>query len=154
MVCIGNICRSPLAEGILHDKLKKAGLDFFVDSAGMISYHVGEQHDHRSIDVARKNGIDITGQRARKFSQSDFEKFDLIFAMDEEVFDEILSLTNNKNQKEKVHLFLEYAGEPTGSDVPDPYYGSKSDFENVFDLVNRASEKIVEKFISGKEFKI
>lgn len=145
MVCLGNICRSPLAEGIIKHKLEKAGINCFVDSAGMISYHAGDAPDNRSIEVARKYEIDITCQRARKFSMNDFEKFDLIFAMDVSVYDEIISLTKNKEHHPKVHLLLEYAGYPEGSIVPDPYYGSKHDFEKVFKLIDDAGEKIAYK---------
>lgn len=144
-VCLGNICRSPLAEGILKDKLEKAGLDSFVDSAGLLSYHIGEPPDHRSIETALKHDIDISKQIARKFSTHDFEKFDLIFAMDDEVYDELISYVKSEPQKSKIHLFLEYAGYETGSIVPDPYYGTKKKFEEVFELIDKASVKIVER---------
>lgn len=150
MVCLGNICRSPLAEGILKHKLEKAGLNFFVDSAGMLSYHVGEAPDHRSIEIADRNNIDISKQVARRFSEDDFEKFDLIFAMDESVYDEIISLASSEKHRKKVYLFLDYAGYETGSPVPDPYYGSKKDFENVFRLIDEAGEKIVKNLLKKK----
>src|SRR3954471_11133184 len=95
MVCIGNICRSPLAEGIMKEKLKKAGLNFYVDSAGMINYHVGECPDHRSIEVAKQYGIDISGQKARMFKRDDFETFDLIFAMDNSVYNQLRALASS-----------------------------------------------------------
>jgi protein-tyrosine phosphatase len=145
MVCIGNICRSPLAEGIMKEKLKNAGLDFFVDSAGMISYHAGEPPDSRSIEVAKQNGIDISGQVARMITKNDFENFDLIFAMERSVFDELIALASSEKQKEKVKLFLDFAECNSSSEVPDPYYGTKKDFEEVFQLLNEASEKIMEK---------
>ena len=146
MVCIGNICRSPLAEGILKDKLEKAGINYFVDSAGIISYHVGEAPDYRSIEAAQRHGINISTQIARKFSAFDFEKFDLIFAMDNEVYDEIISFAQSSIHRKKINLFLEYAGYGFGSSVPDPYYGTKKDFENVFLLIDAACEKIISKF--------
>lgn len=152
MVCIGNICRSPLAEGILKDKLAKSGLDFIIDSAGIISYHAGEEPDYRSIETARRHGIDISGQIARKFSPDDFEKFDLIFAMDNEVSDELISLAKSSGHRKKIHLFLEYAGYKSGSIVPDPYYGTKNDFENVFLLIDDACDKMVNKFLKKNLF--
>jgi len=147
MVCLGNICRSPLAEGIMQEKLKKAGLDFFVDSAGMISYHAGECPDHRSIEIAKQFGIDISGQVARKFTKNDFENFDLIFAMDTSVYEELISIASSEKQKAKIHRFLDFA-DWESSEVPDPYYGSKKDFEEVYHLINDASEKITKKFLS------
>ncbi|MEP7169005.1 MAG: low molecular weight protein-tyrosine-phosphatase [Bacteroidota bacterium] len=151
MVCIGNICRSPLAEGIMKEKLKNAGLDFFVDSAGMISYHTGEPPDSRSIEIAKQNGIDISNQLARQITKNDFEKFDLIFAMESSVYDELIFLAPSAKQKIKVHLFLDFAEWKFFSDVPDPYYGTKKDFEEVFQLINDVSEKIITKFLSSKK---
>ncbi len=148
MVCLGNICRSPLAEGIMKEKIKKAGLDFFVDSAGMISYHVGECPDHRSIAVAKQFGIDISEQVARKFTKNDFEKFDLIFAMDTSVYEELISIATSEKHKKKIHRFLDFA-EWDSSEVPDPYYGSKKDFEEVFNLLNAAGDKITGKFLKN-----
>jgi protein-tyrosine phosphatase len=150
MVCIGNICRSPLAEGIMKEKLKKAGLNFFVDSAGMINYHAGQCPDFRSIEIAKQYGIDISGQTARQFTKHDFEKFDLILAMDNSVYEELISIAPSEKQKIKIHRFLDFANWEIPSEVPDPYYGSKKDFENVFRLLNVASEKIIEKFLHTK----
>jgi low molecular weight protein-tyrosine phosphatase len=150
MVCIGNICRSPLAEGIMKKKLKEAGLNHFVDSAGMINYHAGENPDHRSIEVAKLNGIDICDQVARMFIKKDFENFDLIFAMDHSVYDELISLASSEKQKAKVHLFLDFAEWKLTSEVPDPYYGTKKNFEEVFHLINQASDKITDKFLKQK----
>ena len=151
MVCIGNICRSPLAEGIMKEKLKKAGLNFFVDSAGMINYHAGQCPDFRSIEIAKQYGIDISGQTARQFTKYDFEKFDLIFAMDNSVYEELLSIAASEKQKTKIHRFLDFANWKILSEVPDPYYGSKKDFEDTYHLINVASEKIIEKFLNTKK---
>src|SRR6188768_2595040 len=146
MVCIGNICRSPLAEGILKDKLHRAGLNYFVDSAGMINYHAGENPDHRSIEVGKQNGIDISCQIARQFTKKDLEDFDLIFAMDNSVYDELISIAKSAEHKTKIHLFLDFAEWNVSSEVPDPYYGTRKDFEEVFHLLDKASDKIVYKF--------
>jgi len=147
MVCIGNICRSPLAEGILKDKLHKAGLNYFVDSAGMINYHAGENPDHRSIEVGKQNGIDISKQIARQFRKNDFENFDLIFAMDNSVYDELIFLAISPQHKSKVHLFLNFAEWNLSSEVPDPYYGTRKNFEEVFNLLNKASDNVVKKLL-------
>lgn len=150
MVCLGNICRSPLAEGIMKVKLKNAGLDYLVDSAGLLSNHAGEAPDHRAIETANNHGIDITSQVARKFSKKDFEKFDFIFAMDESVYDDLLASAKSDIEKEKTHLFLDFAEWKYSSNVPDPYYGTKNDFEEVYQLLDVSGEKIVEKFLKGK----
>ncbi|MEM1001264.1 MAG: low molecular weight protein-tyrosine-phosphatase [Bacteroidota bacterium] len=142
MVCLGNICRSPLAHGILDSKLKKQ--DFIVDSAGTASYHIGEQPDHRSIEVARINGIDISGQRARKFSVSDFDRFDRIYAMDVSNLNNLEAMARNQTDLDKLFLFMEANSSSSYSEVPDPYYGDFSDFENVFDLVNETCDLIVD----------
>lgn len=147
MVCIGNICRSPLAEGILKDRLQKAGLNYFVDSAGMINYHTGENPDHRSIEVGKQNGIDISKQIARQFTRKDFDNFDLIFAMDISVFEELISIAASAEQKSKVYLFLDFAEWNLSSEVPDPYYGTRKDFEEVFHLLDQASDRIIKKFL-------
>jgi len=145
VVCLGNICRSPLAEGILQNKLHRYNNKFKVDSAGMISYHVGEPPDYRSIATAEKYHLDISGQRARKFHQNDFLNFDLILAMDSEVLSEILSYPDAKKHQNKIYLFLEYAGFPGKSNVPDPYYGTQDDFDRAYHLIDEASELIAKK---------
>ena len=130
MVCLGNICRSPLAEGILKSKLNP---DFYiVDSAGTSAYHIGELPDHRSIAIAKKNGIDISNQRARKFIANDFNEFDLIYAMDIENYHNICSLSTNKSNLLKVKLILNEINPLKDLSVPDPYYGGDFGFENVY----------------------
>lgn len=143
MVCLGNICRSPLAEGIMKEKLKKQDIPAFVDSAGLINFHEGEQPDHRSISVARKHGIDITVQRARMFSADDFATFDFIFPMDTANKTQILSVASTSEEKQKVQLLLDFAGMGTNRSVPDPYYGNMNDFEKVFLLLDQACENAV-----------
>ena len=139
MVCLGNICRSPLAEGILKSKVDPNKT--FVDSAGTTGYHVGNRPDVRSIAVAKKNGIDIGQQRCRKFTKSDFEKFDRIYTMDKSNFDNVIRLAGTKEDKDKVQLLLNDV-DSTLKEVPDPYYGGEEGFDHVFDLINTACERI------------
>lgn len=139
MVCLGNICRSPLAEGILKSKLSD---DFLVDSAGTIAMHEGEAPDRRAIKTSANHGIDISRQKSRPIRKSDFEKFDLIYCMDQKNFKEVVLMAENDEHRQKVHLFLEQAGQDQHSEVPDPYWGDLNDFENVFELLDRACNQI------------
>ncbi|GFD93800.1 protein-tyrosine-phosphatase [Alteromonas sp. KUL156] len=143
MVCLGNICRSPLAEGILKSKLSSE--IFVVDSAGTAGYHVGELPDERSIEVARKYGIDITNQRSRKFTKADFDKFDMIFAMDQNNYADIVALSENEEQHEKVKMILNELYPDENRSVPDPYYGGDQGFENVYKMLDEACEIIASK---------
>lgn len=143
VVCLGNICRSPLAHGILQSKLPEDR--FYVDSAGTAAYHIGNQPDERSISVAKKNGLDISTQRARQFKVSDFDTFDYIYTMDQSNYSNIISLARNNNDIAKVKLFLEENTSISNKNVPDPYYGDISDFETVFQLIDETSELIAEK---------
>lgn len=143
MVCLGNICRSPLAQGILESKVDSGEVE--VDSAGTAAYHVGELPDPRSIATARDHGIDLTSQRARQFVTEDFDRFDHIFVMDRSNEQNVLRLARNASDEEKVHLILNetYPGE--NREVPDPYYGGDQGFEHVYQLLNDASDRIVER---------
>ena len=141
MVCLGNICRSPLAEGILRSKVNSNVV--FVDSAGTAGYHVGSQPDSRSIAVAKKYGIEISEQRSRKFSPIDFEEFDIIYAMDKSNFANILAQTQSDIHKRKVRLLLDEISLGI-NEVPDPYYGGTDGFENVFQMISKACEKVAE----------
>ena len=143
MVCLGNICRSPLAEGILSEKLPSS--KFKVDSAGTAGYHVGKKPDTRSIQVAQKNGIDITYQRGRQFNVNDFGKFDLIYAMDFSVYKDIIDLAPDENAKSKVKMILNEVFPGENMDVPDPYYGSDFGFESVYKMLDQACEVIANK---------
>lgn len=143
MVCLGNICRSPLAEGILQSKINSQNV--FVDSAGTAAYHVGNLPDERSIEVARKNKIDITNQRARKFTVKDFDAFDYIYAMDESNYQNILILARDKFDKDKVKMILNETHPNKNLSVPDPYYGGSQGFENVYLMLDEACEVIVNK---------
>ena len=143
MVCLGNICRSPLAEGILKDKIKKAGLNWEVDSAGTNGYHVGQQPHRFSQKVAKKWGIDISSQQCRNFTKSDFEKFDKIYAMSNDILDEIKLLSKDKYDSSKVDLLLNecYPGE--NRDVPDPWYGAEDGYHKVFEMIDKACDAII-----------
>lgn len=142
MVCLGNICRSPLAEGILKAKLPK---DYVVDSAGTGAWHTGQQPDKRSIATAKNRGLDITNQRARQFKVSDFDTFDYIYVMDNSNYKDVLSLAPTEESKSKVKLILNEIFPNENVDVPDPYYGGDDGFENVFDMLNQACEAIARK---------
>lgn len=139
MVCLGNICRSPLAEGILKSKLSE---NFLVDSAGTISMHEGEKPDKRAIQTASNHGIDISKQKSRPILVSDLENFDKIYCMDLKNLEDVISMTQSEEQRQKIHLFLEDAGNHQNSEVPDPYWGDMNDFENVFQLLDDACNKI------------
>ena len=140
MVCLGNICRSPLAEGIL--KSKVYSFKTFVDSAGTGAYHIGKKPDIRSIAIAKINGIDITDQKARKFTVEDYDNFDIIYAMDNSNFDDILELARNDEDKAKVKLILNEVFPDENLDVPDPYYGGDFGFRNVYKMLDEACDII------------
>lgn len=146
MVCLGNICRSPLAEGILKSKISSK--DVFVDSAGTAAYHVGNLPDSRSIQIAKKYNIDITNQRARAFSQKDFDAFDYIYAMDQSNYKNILHLARNNSDKSKVKMILNELQEGENLEVPDPYYGGDQGFENVYQLLDKSCDCIAQKIIN------
>jgi len=143
MVCLGNICRSPLAEGILKNKTQN--LDVFVDSAGTASYHVGNLPDSRSIEIANKNGIDLTNQRARQFSEKDFDDFDKIYAMDTNNYSNIISLARDQSDRDKVDVILNELTPKSYDSVPDPYYGAGDGFQIVYDMLDNACDAIVGK---------
>ncbi|UMQ42081.1 low molecular weight phosphotyrosine protein phosphatase [Chryseobacterium sp. Y16C] len=144
MVCLGNICRSPLAEGIMKTKLPE---DYMVDSAGTISMHEGEHPDKRAIKTAANHGIDISKQRSRPIGAKDFEIFDKIYCMDVDVLADVVSKAENEEQRQKISLFLEAAGDHKNTEVPDPYWGDMKDFENVFQLLDKGCEKIAENLL-------
>lgn len=146
MVCLGNICRSPLAEGILRAKLQEKGIDSLVDSAGTSQYHIGEKPDKRSIATANKNNIDITFQRARSFSPVDFESFDLILAMDQDNYADIIAQSKSEEDRKRVHVFLDYAGKGN-KPIPDPYFGGANGFDKVYTMLDEASNNIVERIL-------
>lgn len=143
MVCLGNICRSPLAEGIMKSKLPES---FSVDSAGTISMHEGEHPDKRAVKTADNHGIDISKQRSRPITKKDLENFDKIFCMDLTNFENVISLAENEEQRQKISLLMEAADMNHASgEVPDPYWGGMEDFEKVYHLLDEACETISNK---------
>lgn len=143
MVCLGNICRSPLAEGILKSKIDPTR--FEVHSAGTGGWHVGEKPDPRSMEVAKKHGLDISDQRGKKFSEYDFELFDHIFVMDNSNYTDVIRLAKTQAEKEKVYRILDELFPGDKVDVPDPYYGGNNGFEDVYQMLDQACEKIAQR---------
>lgn len=144
MVCLGNICRSPLAEGILRKKLDEAGITHVeVDSAGTSGHHSGQNPDRRSIANARKNGVDISTLVSRKFTAKDFDRFDKIYVMDQENYHNVIALSHKEEHRSKVDLFLNISHPGKNKAVPDPWYGGEEGFQMVFDLVEDACTKLI-----------
>jgi protein-tyrosine phosphatase len=145
MVCLGNICRSPLAEGILASKLPKN--KFKVDSAGTGSWHVGHKPDDRSVAVAKKNKINISDQKGRQFRKSDFDSFDYIYVMDNSNYNDVIELAENQEQKLKVQLILDELFPNEKVDVPDPYFGLPNGFDIVYNMLDEVCDIIAKKLI-------
>lgn len=143
MVCLGNICRSPLAHGILLKKISVAELNIQVDSAGTAGYHVGEAPDHRMCQTARKYGFPIDDLRARKFIIGDYDEFDLIYVMDESNESNVLKLARTESDKKKVKMILNESYPGQDLEVPDPYYGGGQGFMDVFNLLDSATDVIM-----------
>lgn len=141
-VCLGNICRSPLAEGILRQKIADAGLDWEVDSAGTGAWHVGNPPDPRSIAVARKNGLDIAHQRARQFLAPDFAQYDHILVMDASNYQNVLRLARSDADRARVEMIMNYADPGRNQAVPDPYWNDDG-FDQVYAMLDRAAERFV-----------
>ena len=142
MVCLGNICRSPLAEGIL--SLKGKHLNLEVDSAGTAAYHIGKQPDIRSIEVANKYTIDLNQQRARQFSRADFDKFDIIYAMDTNNYAHLISLASTKTERNKIRMILNEINPKVYQSVPDPYHGGENGFQEIYNMLDKACDKIIQ----------
>jgi protein-tyrosine phosphatase len=146
MVCLGNICRSPLADGLLRHKVKSNGITATVDSAGTANYHVGGPPDERMTETAMQNDIDISNLRARQFEIADYDHFDLIYVMDKSNYQNVTRLARNDNDIKKVKLILDELGHSNDiQEVPDPYYGGQAGFDHVFDLLDRATDIIIKK---------
>ena len=141
MVCLGNICRSPLAEGILAYKTQH--LDVTVDSAGTAGYHIGKLPDERSIKIANKYKIDISNQKARQFSRADFDEFDIIYTMDTNNFAHLTSLAENQKERDKIRMILNEINPESFDSVPDPYYGGDNGFHIVYNMLDKACNKII-----------
>ncbi len=145
MVCLGNICRSPLAEGLLASKLPKN--NFTVDSAGTGNWHVGNEPDSRSIAIGKLNGLDISKQRGRQFSVKDFETFDYIYVMDNSNYKDVMALAKNDTHRSKVRLILNALFPNENVDVPDPYFGMKNGFETVYAMLDETCNTIAKNLI-------
>jgi len=148
-LCLGNICRSPIAEGLLRDHIERAGLNIRVDSAGTSSFHQGEAPDPRSIEVMRQHTLDISAQRSRPLTTDDFERFDLILAMDKSNLRNARALAPTQETQGKVQLLLE-----ENQEVPDPYYGGERGFEVVYQMVNQAVERWVAQWVAQWEHQV
>lgn len=144
MVCLGNICRSPMAEGILRSKLPD---NYIVDSAGIADYHVNEKPDKRAIEICKKNNINISQLKSRQFVTSDFDKFDIIYAMDHANYSDLIFKAKKEVDKKKVRLIMSESPNTEKKSVPDPYYGNIEDFEKVFDQLNDVCTYIAEKIV-------
>jgi protein-tyrosine phosphatase len=151
MVCLGNICRSPLAEGILREKTNNLGLSVQVDSCGTANYHVDEHPDPRSISTASAHGIDISGLYGRQFSPSDFDSFDHILVMDESNYQNVIRLATKEEEVDKVIKILDYLSPNENNDVPDPYYGGEQGFERVYQLLDKASDAFLRTHFNDKK---
>lgn len=146
MVCLGNICRSPIAEGVMQEKINQHHLDWTVDSAGTESYHVGEAPHRFSQKVCKNHGIDISHQRARRFTKADFKNFDKIYAMAKDVYYEIENIGGFNVDMSKVVLFLNELKPESNESVPDPYYGGEAGFEPVYEIIDKTCDAIVQRY--------
>lgn len=147
MVCLGNICRSPLAQGILEKKVKENNLDWVVDSAGTSGYHNGEQPHHLSIKIAKENGIDISQQISRKFLKEDIDRFDKVFVMDSDNYIEVQKICGSKFNFNKVDLILNQTYPNQNKSVPDPWYGKEENYLQVFEMLTEACGIFISKFV-------
>lgn len=144
MVCLGNICRSPLAEGILQHKALAYGLDWAIDSAGTNGYHIGEAPHHLSQKVALQHGINISGQKARKFVAADFDRFDRIYAMAPDVLDDMRRIARQRFDPQKAMLLLDILYPGQNREVPDPWYGPEPGYHEVYHLIDKACESLIQ----------
>ena len=146
MVCLGNICRSPLAEGAMRQKAEQRDVDVAVDSCGTSNYHIGETPDPRSVENARENGVDISNLQARQFVAEDFDRFDHIFVMDHSNYSDVVAQAKSDEQVNKVEMILNYIEPGKNQPVPDPYFGGPDGFQLVFELLDQACDKILDDF--------
>ncbi len=148
MVCLGNICRSPLAEGVLQAKARQAGLDWEVDSAGTLAGHVGEPPHPMSQKVAKLNGVDISNQRARQFTKADLERYDKIYVMASDVMEDMKAIYGSEFTGRKVQLFLDDLFPNQNMDVPDPWYGPEPGYHDAYKLIDKACDAIIENHLA------
>lgn len=144
MVCLGNICRSPLAAGVLRKRLKDKDIEAIVDSAGFEPYHIGEGPDERTMKIARKYELEIDSHAMRLFRIEDFDNYDRIYVMDQRNLRDVIYMARNDNDKKKVDYLMNALEPGKNQIVPDPYYGDITDFEHAYELMNKACEKIAE----------
>lgn len=148
MVCLGNICRSPLADGLMRKKIADQGLKAEVDSAGTGDWHIGEAPDPRMIKTAKNNGLDISMLRGRQFQAEDYDNFDRIYVMDQSNYQNVVRLAQTDEQKQKVELILNEINPGSDSEVPDPYFGGDDGFSHVYNLLDSATDKIIQKYLN------
>ena len=150
-VCLGNICRSPLAEGVFRSLVQERGLEghYSADSAGTGAWHAGESPDQRSVEVARRHGVVLAGS-ARRIETQDFERFDYVIAMDRQNLLELRALTRSQQGEARLHLLRDFDPEPGDGQVPDPYYGGPDGFERMYVMVNRACESLLDHLEEGR----
>lgn len=146
IVCLGNICRSPIAEGVLREKIKKHGLDWTVASAGTNGYHTGEAPHRFSQKVCTTAGIDISMQRARQFVSKDFERYDRIYVMADDVYDDIVRIAGKSIDYSKLDYFLNELHPGSNSSVPDPWYGDEEGYPPVYEMIEETCEAIINKY--------
>jgi protein-tyrosine phosphatase len=151
-VCLGNICRSPLARGIMADKIEKLGLDAEVDSAGFESFHRGEPADPRSSAVAAAHGIDLSDHIARMFTVKDFDRFDRIYVMDRNNYEDVMNLARDQEDERKVDFILNLVKPGENRPVPDPWYGGKDNFDKTYKLLDEACEILALEIVSDHQY--
>ncbi len=147
MVCLGNICRSPMAEGVMRQKIEKYNLDADVDSCGTAAYHIGESPDSKGIQTLHNYDIDLSQHQGRQFQVTDFDKYDLIFAMDTDNYSNLIEKARNLKDEEKIKLLMDETYPGMQKIVPDPYYGGLDDFEETYALVDNACEHLARKLV-------
>lgn len=150
MVCLGNICRSPIAEGILRHKLLVHKLDAEVDSCGFEAFHNGDRPDRRGIETAKQHGIDISGLRARLFNPEDFDRFDHIYVMDVNNYRDVASVARTKDDLKKVDFIMNLSEPGSNLAVPDPYYGGRADFSKTYEMLDKATDRLIIKLRKGE----
>ncbi len=146
MVCLGNICRSPMAEGIVRAEFENKNISAQIDSAGTAAYHIGEGADERAQNELRKYNIDISKERAQKFIPAHFDEYDRIFAMDEQNYKDIISQARNQEEKDKVSLFMNLVSPNEHISVPDPYYGGDEGFTEVYKMIKLSAEELTKEY--------